>query len=396
MLCLLAALAAGEDPGRRAQAMVFVQRLGDADLGVVAERSLIAMGEDAVPALGFAVRDLNSPVRAKAAQLLGSIGGDGAKAELARAVGERDAAVRVAACRALVHLGDRSDRVVAGLAAGLSATDEGVRGTAAEGLREAGKEGRAAIPALMLALEDPSDAVREQARLALTQMGVVTVDALRDGANSDSAIVRTAAVQALGGIDPDAKAAVSGLVERLADDRDAVRVEAARALGAIGADARDAAAALRLVLEDEAASPALRIAAFHALESIGARDWDPVRALGELRRADDPRVRAFVADAYGARKVEAAVPVLMSGVNDMSHLVREASLRALGRIAPADEHVRAIFLAALDNRLLVSRAAAARTLKGMGDDAAFASDKLQEVRNQALEEENDALVEALR
>ncbi|MDH3592592.1 MAG: hypothetical protein OER88_11975, partial [Planctomycetota bacterium] len=99
VICLLSVSVAvhGEDPGTRAQALGFVKLLGDKDLGGVAESSLTAMGENAVPALSFALKDLASSHRTHAAKVLGAIGGDAAQTALRSAVGERDPSVRVAA-----------------------------------------------------------------------------------------------------------------------------------------------------------------------------------------------------------------------------------------------------------------------------------------------------------
>jgi HEAT repeat protein len=371
---------AGEDSNARAQASAFVSLLADDSLRPVAERALGSMGDDAIAALAAALADVQSPVRIRAAALLGRLGAesDAAKKALNRSVDDRGAAVRVAACEALLEIGDSGDAVVGGLASALAAPDENVRRAAAAGLSKAGKDAKSAIPALVAALDDRDDEVREQAAATLSGLGVAALTALDDGTRSDSRIQRASAVRALASLGKDAEPAVTRLTDLLKDDSDQVRMEAAIALGRIGQPAHAAAAELLRVLNAENSQVGLRQAALIALDQIAPRGWSTVDTLRGLWKHEDPRMRSFAARELGRRKAEAAMPDLLLGLNDMSHLVRTESALALAHMAPGDEAVVGLLTAGVRDRLLLSAQVAARALGEMGSAAAPAKVALQE------------------
>ncbi|MHC4550944.1 MAG: HEAT repeat domain-containing protein [Planctomycetota bacterium] len=388
----------GQDPGERAKAAGFVRLLQDSSLRPMAERSLRSMGAEAIPALADALADLNSPVRGRAAALLGEIGPESETAlrALQKATRDRDAGVRVAVCTARLELGERGEAVIQGLATALSAKDEAVRRAAAAGLQKAGTDAQSAIPALIAALDDRAETVRLQAAAALSDMGVVAVQALGEGTRSDSRIQRTAAVRALARLGSDAKAAISPLIERLNDDSDGVRVEAAIALGNIGPPAGEAAVELLRLLNAPLSRPDLRAATLLALDEISPRGWNTVATLRGMWKSKEALVRAFAAEELGKRKAEAALPDLMLGLNDMSHLVRAEAARALVRIAPGSDEVLALLRSGLADRLLLAPREAARALGEMGAKAAPAKAALQEAMLSGDEELARAAQEALR
>ncbi|MBW2281247.1 MAG: HEAT repeat domain-containing protein [Deltaproteobacteria bacterium] len=377
-----------EDPGARAQAAAFVNLLADASLRPVAERALESMGDDAIPALAAALADVQSPVRTECAVLLGRLGAksDAAKQALTGSVDERDAAVRVAACTALLEIGESGDAVVAGLASALASPSDAVRRAAAAGLKKAGKDSKSAIPALVAALDDRDDEVRKQASATLSSLGVVALAALDGGTRSDSRIQRASAVRALASLGADAHPAVTRLTDLLKDDSDMVRAEAAIALGRIGQPAHASAAELLRVLNAESSRVDLRQAALIALDKIAPRGWSTVDTLLGLWKHEDARMRAFAARELGSRKAEKALPDLVLGLNDMSHLVRTESALALAHMAPGDEVVLGLLTAAVRDRLLLAPREAARALGEMGAQAAPAKIALQEAM---LSEEPD-------
>jgi len=387
-LLILGSLVAAQDGGRRAQAMGFVRLLGDEKLASMAERSLLAMGDDATEALAFGLADLNSSVRVEAARVLGSIDSEASRKALLRAANDRAGRVRVAACLSLLRLNDTSDPVIAGLARGLADPDEATRRAASEGLSQAGRDAKSAIPALIGALGDRDEVVRRQAEQALAGMGVVTVDRLRaDGTASDDPVQRAAAVRTLGRLGADAKASVPNLVELLVGDAsDQVRIDAARALGKMGEAAEGAVPALRDLAEGRGTKTNLRVAALNALEAIGAGgDEDELRRM--LLESPQPMVRAYAARRLGATKATDAAADLMLGLNDVSHMVRAESAMALALAAPDSDETLLVLTAALDNRFLVAPREAARALGAMGAKASSAKDALQEAAVQAEDEE---------
>jgi HEAT repeat protein len=386
---------AGEDPGARAQASAFVSLLADDSLRPVAERALASMGDDAIAALAIALADVQSPVRIRAAAMLGQLDGksDAAKRALMASVDDRSAAVRVAVCQALLEIGESGDAVVGGLASALASPDEEVRRAAAAGLKKAGKDAKSAIPALVAALDDRDEEVRKQAAATLSGLGVAALTALDGGTRSDSRIQRASAVRALATLGEDAKPAVTRLTDLLKDDSDQVRVEAAIALGRIGQPAHAAATELLRVLNAESSRVELRQAALIALDQIAPRGWSTVDTLRGLWKHEDARMRAFAARELARREAEAATPDLMVGLNDMSHLVRTESALALARLAPGDEAVVGLLTAGVKDRLLLAPRVAAQALGEMGAPAAPAKAALQEAM---LSEDDPELAQAAK
>jgi HEAT repeat protein len=288
-----------------------------------------------VPALAAAVADAGFPARGEAIALLAKAGSDEAKEALRRAARDRDAAVRVAACVALLDMGESGEAVAPGLASALASPDEQTRLAAAAGLSKA---------------------------------GIVIVDALERGTRSESPIERASAVQGLGAM--GAKQAVPRLVELLSDRDVGVRVGAAGALRAMGADAAPATARLKEILADAKTRADLRSAAFLALDAIRPEGWDATAELMGMLAGADAESRAFAAAELGRRAVRAAAPDLVLGLNDMSHLVRNECALALARVAPDSEETIPVLVASLQDRFLVSPAAAARALGETGSKAA--------------------------
>ena len=161
-------------------------------------------------------------VRADILRAIGAFGADARPAidELARALGDPDAEVRIAAAWALSQM-------------------------------ESG--GAGAVPGLKKALADPDPRVRSLSAVALRSIGPPAVDAVPElirALNDPAAYVRAPAADALGSIGPAAKAAVPALGERLLTVAEQVYVlrSAAAALGNIGPEAAGALPALQRAL----------------------------------------------------------------------------------------------------------------------------------------------------
>jgi HEAT repeat protein len=334
--CLvLLGVALAEDPGARVKAAAFVSLLPDEALRPVAVRALEKLGADAVPALAAALQDAGFGARREAIALLAKNGSDPAKDALRRAARDRDASVRVAACTALLDLGEPGEAVAPGLASALTSSDEQVRRAAAAGLSKA---------------------------------GIVVPDALERGTESASPIERAAAVTGLGAT--GAKQSVPRLVELLSDDNENVRVAAAVALRSMGADAAPATARLKEILAAPETRADLRAAAFGALDAIRPDGWDGTAELMGMLGNADARSRAFAAAELGRRNIRAAAPDLVFGLNDMSHIVRDECALSLARVAPDAEETVVVLVAALEDRFLVSRVTAARALGETGAQSA--------------------------
>ena len=160
--------------------------------------------------------------RANALRSLGAFGPDAQSAldEIARALGDPEPEVRIAASWALSQMGPAGAGAVGHLRKSLVADgDPRVRSMAAVALRSIGPKAADAVPELIRALRD------------------------------SAAYVRAPAADALGSIGPGAKAAVTPLAEHLsAPDQVYVWRSVAAALGNIGPDAAAALPALQKAL----------------------------------------------------------------------------------------------------------------------------------------------------
>jgi HEAT repeat protein len=197
---------------------------------------------------------------------------------------DKDPEVRRGAAKSLGEApGPDPKPAVEALTLALKDRDLFVRRFAAQSLGEIGPNAKAAAPALVATLDDPKREVAEAAAAALGRLGSAAVEPLikvvKEG-NQDIA-VRRKAVEALGNIGPDAKAALPVLTEALQltpkkkgkDKPPDLRTEAATALGAI-ANADDQAvldALTNLVNDKKLGDRNLKKAAAEAIKSIQGR-----------------------------------------------------------------------------------------------------------------------------
>ncbi len=216
------------------------------------------------------------------------------RALITKALQDSDERVRVSAARAAVVASDESSVEI--VSTWLSDKDVNLRRAAVEVL-EAFPKSERAVERLARALADPQARVRLSAARALGATGdasatsallsriddpnpnvsVAIVDALEAlsdprsvvpliGRLSDNRVAtRRAAARALGTL--GGQAAVSALLLALRDTDAQVRLSVVAALGVTGAD--DATASLRTVVTDDA-DVDVRVAALHALASIGS------------------------------------------------------------------------------------------------------------------------------
>jgi HEAT repeat protein len=212
---------------------------------------------------------------------------------------------------------------------------------AVHALRQFRADAAPAVPALLMALDDP----RNQHKDSIHHPRVWIVQAFRD-------------------IGPGAKAATRALAMRLLTDPDwSVRQYAAQALGNIGADPREAGPALNQALKDKMvqvrneAAPALarigavdelldglnddhsetRSSVIHALATMKDKAKQIAPALVKVLRADaDAKNRRNAAYALGSLGSADGVPALGQALKDADAEVRAGaveSLRTLGRAA---------------------------------------------------------------
>lgn len=294
-----AALGAFRDP-RAVGPLVGALRDSDRAVRDAAVKSLMEIGEPAVPALGLCLDDPNLTVQESAAAILARIADARVLAPLIKALRSQDWIVRMHAAKAIGRI----------------------------------RDGRA-VPALVPLLHDTVKAVREEAALALVQIGEPAVPSLLEALKHEAWLVRLHAIEALGRM--KAKMAVEPLLFVLFNDRDAaVRTDAARALGEIG-DARAVEFLIRAMNDLD-----VRPAAVEALGKIG----------------DAKALPALIDVVTGASKPAESRPLHGCGDRyDEEMFALEAAVKALGQIR--DEAAMPVLIAALQNTFVREEAASA-------------------------------------
>lgn len=280
-------------------------------------------------------------------------------------LGNSHAAVRAEATRALGDLGPTAKAAVPGLIIALEDTDSDVRAGAVRALERIGPKSSAAIPALMrLSKADDQESVRQLALHALDNIRIEkgtasrTVTALFTVAAT--ALIAAAFYWAWRRFGPTS---VPMLIEDLKSDRVAVRRRATRVLSLLGQDANTAVPALLQALKD--GDEGVRRGADVALNRIGLQNKtavpDLITALGDR----DPFVRTRAAVLLGKLGPEArlAGPALIGSLRDPIDLVRVEAVQAIGKIEVASEQAVTNLNALMRDKSYSVRQAASMVLR---------------------------------
>jgi HEAT repeat protein len=174
---------------------------------------------------------------------------------------------------------------------------------------------------------------------------------------------RSEALEDLGLIGTEAKAAAPTVRAALRDPDARVRVRAAAALVRIVPDEAEARAVLARLLKDK--DGRTRRAAAEALRDIGgAAVRDAIPALAKALADTDLKVRWAAAEALeqGGPEAATAVPALTRAVQDADALTRAAAVGALGAVGPRARAATAALVRALDDKDETLRWAAADAL----------------------------------
>jgi predicted Zn finger-like uncharacterized protein len=316
---------------------------------------LAKIGPEAQPALDGIVKladDAEAKVREKATQAIGRIGTpsdhDAYMPVLAKALKDRDAAVRAAAAEAIATV-PLTEADVPTLAELLRGNDLGLSRAGARALSKLGPKAKKAVPALIKALKGGDNALRAAALEALAGVGGADakealpeiLPALKD---NDPAI-RRSAIAAVGGMGEDAKEAVAPLAEALKDP-ELVRpaLESLRKLGPVAGSAAPAVAEL-LQHGQENVIPAIRTiqAIKPKAKDSGAASANLITLLSRLgpSKKEDVELREAITDALGEmgknslRGPASVVSKLLRALNDDIHPgTRMGAAMALGKIGP--------------------------------------------------------------
>jgi HEAT repeat protein len=183
--------------------------------------------QKALESLSKALGDRSASVRAAAVDSLGCLGANEASKPISRAVSDVDPAVR---CRAIIALGRLGNAGVEPLLLALKDSQWQIRNLSAQALGEI--KSPLAIAPLSAAVADPHEEVRFSAADALAKIGgPATVEPLISSWRINDILVNTVARNALVAMGHEC---VERLVKALGDANVSVREQAAIALGQIG------------------------------------------------------------------------------------------------------------------------------------------------------------------
>jgi HEAT repeat protein len=301
----------------------------DAEVRRVSIEALAAFQAQApMELIAGCIKDESDDVRREAAIALGKIGTPEAYRKLAGALTDSNHEVRF---RAACGLEDARDpALIPALTDRIrQEEDRQTRSHVAEALRKSAD--RAAVPGLLLAIQDESVEVRMEGQRGLVEFGgPEAIRALLDIIRKPEVHSRSGAAEALAKFHDKDPAVVAALLEVLRDPEKLVRSAAAGALGEIADPATVPALIEALHDQDEQ----VRSTAADALGVI--RDVSAIPALVEALSDVNYRVRWRAAEALNHIGDASAVPGLADALNDPSGEVRTEAVQALERINTMD------------------------------------------------------------
>lgn len=366
----------------------------------------------AVPGLLKLVDASQDVVKVHAMQALGNIGeeADTVVPKLAAALTDRHPRVRMHAARSLGQFGARAKPAVAPLGSALTDKVERVRLASAQALGQIGPDAAAAVPALAKALDDEAGTVTLSAAEALGKIGAAAAPAVAERLSNPK--MRALAAGVLGDLGPQARAAVPALIKALQVPDSEGKQEIMLALGAIGSEARPAVPELLKTLKAEGdptrAAAAFALAGIGATEAgpllkQTVTSKDEVLALASARALlrlgpDNPEhvslalprlIAALSQKSAGIRREAAealadlgpragsAVPALIKALHDEDADVRLAVLAALEEIGAGSKAAVSDLTRLLSDHAPEVRTGAAYALGKLGPDAKPAVPDLQ-------------------
>jgi HEAT repeat protein len=335
----------------QAAAPILIERLGVPKTDEI-DDALVAIGASAVPALCEQLKRPDVPLRARVARILGRIGPAAAEAAPRLTSFLEDHDLRIESADALDRICPEKRDDTHSLFAALKGRCSASRAKAADVLGRIGggnrKLARHILRFLIPVTRDPDPRVRAASVRSIGKIESHLVDhwpGLTDLLDDPASEVRAAAVEALARLrDPGATRAHRA---RLLHDPDqSVRVAAVRSMASVDMRSVEVVAGLIESLNDS--SVGVRAAAAEKL--VGSGEWttqfegvDPrltrMRACQRIRRSladPDPRVRAAAARILPRFKREAtdAQSLLCARTKDESVLVRRAAVDALAQLRP--------------------------------------------------------------
>ncbi|MHC4398818.1 MAG: HEAT repeat domain-containing protein [Planctomycetota bacterium] len=257
--------------------------------------------------------------------------------------------------------GPDAKAAVPALIGALESPDRAVRAGAANTLRSMGWAAEGAVAPLGEALKDEDGQVRQAARGALQEIAAqcqravpAAVELLVTHQEKASLVAQPIDSWWLGHV--VAPGAIPGLIELLSHEDPDVRVVAANGLGALGPRAKAAVGPLSKALSDEV--PAVRAAGADALGEIGPRAKQAVPALIQALEDEDGE---FENDQFGTDRLG----ILGGSVH--THVAH-----ALGRIGPAAKQAIPVLRKVIEEGDLFRGSVCAQAMGQMGPEGASA------------------------
>jgi hypothetical protein len=246
------------------------------------------------------------------------------------------------------------------------------------------------------------DVIKEQfsQRQTLTNLGTRVADArihkLVEALDSHEWKKRQQAAMAIGQMGIVAKAAIPSLMDHLKDEQWHVRKAVAIALTGMGREAKPAVHHLIAALDDEEWH--VRKPAAEALAAIGPASWPAVPSLIKALSDEEWHVRKPAAEALAAigPASKPAIPYLIETLNDEEWHVRKPAAEALAAIGPAAKPAIPYLIEILNDEEWQVRKPAALALGAIGPDAGQAIPALKEMLNDPEWQVQKTVAEALR
>jgi len=251
------------------------------------------------------------------------------------------------------------------------------------------KIGEPAIATLDEALKKNSPAGRRVIVVLLSRFGSPAVPSLvRTLQKDENPFVRVAAARALAEIHPVASSVVFVLINSLKDPDDNVRPAAVNALGQLGADAKAAIGPL-IAVSHRDAEVLTRQRSLQALESIGHGSKESLPGLVDNLKANEADIRRESVIALGEADVpvDGSIALLALALKDTEVTVRLSAVQAATALAKKDARgIPLLQSAAADTQKEIRSAA----LSGLGE-AASAPETAASVLEDALKNTDPAV-----
>jgi RNA polymerase sigma factor (sigma-70 family) len=254
--------------------------------------------------------------------------------------------------------------------------DPDVRRKAAEAVGRIGSDAKAAVPALLDALEDEEVSRNKDNTLSMTAAEALWkvdraafVEVLKTTGRSHG---RWVATLALWNIGPAAKEVTPVLVDLAKDQKaSADQAHALLALGYIGAEPEVALPVLAAALGDRFGQYS-RMSAAQALGILGPKAKAALPNLEKAMRDPDAHVRVMAAGAVWEidRQTKAVIPVLTEALKSIDGGARQSAMRCLAQIGPEAKEAVPALLAVWQDPKDSLRKDTAKAVKAIDPEAA--------------------------